>query len=310
MIHVSLQQEGAMASKQQLTTLLKRLQEDFESSIDASQQHIWNTQQIRKLLQSIDFLIPVLQPRQLTSNDIISFLIKHSYLSKVKFKTPRTETLYYWRKINEYELMPVLRPNGYYSHLSALYFHGLLGQEPKNIYFNHEQPARFPLRTNLEQARIDNAFQRQQRLTTARTLYDGKEYWLLNGKQTGNCGVISISTQDGIEVPIAGLERTLIDITVRPAYAGGVKSVLNAYRQAQPKISVERLKTTLYSLDYVYPYHQCIGFYIEMTGNYSKRAVQEFLSFKTLEYDFYLDYAIKEPLYSQKWRLYYPQTLN
>jgi hypothetical protein len=191
-----------------------------------------------------------------------------------------------------------------------MYFHELLDYEPNSIYFNHEQPAR-PLSTaSLEQSRIDNAFQKKQRLTTARTIYNEKEYWLLNGKQTGNYGVILIKLQSGIEIPVTDLERTLIDIAVRPAYAGGVNAVLNAYRSAQSKVSIDKLKKTLLSLNYVYPYHQSIGFYIEMAGNYANEASYEFLNYDTFKYNFYLDYEMKSPLFSKRWRLYYPRDLK
>ncbi len=65
---------------------------------------------------------------------------------------------------SKYELMPALRPKGYYTHLSAMYFHGLLNYQPQSLYFNHEQQARL-VTGNLEQSRIDNAFKKKQRLS-------------------------------------------------------------------------------------------------------------------------------------------------
>jgi predicted transcriptional regulator of viral defense system len=114
----------------------------------------------------------------------------------------------------------------------------------------------------------------------------------------------------GIGIPVTNLERTLIDIAVRPAYAGGVNSVLSAYRLAQPNVSIRKLKKALRFLNYVYPYHQSIGFYIDMAGNYTNKAIQEFLTYDTFKYNFYLDYEIKEKSYSEKWRIYYPQDLK
>src|SRR5215217_2039708 len=178
-----------MAAKEQRYPILDRFQEEMEKSLDASNKHVWGSQQLKQFLKTIEDIEPFLSMGYMTANDIIKFLIKKSRLTKVKFKTPRIETLYFWRNFNEYELMPVLRPKGYYTHLSALYFHELLDYEPKHIYFNHEQPARSPSVGELEQSRIDNAFHKKQRLTTAKTVFDGKEYWLLNGKQTGNFGV-------------------------------------------------------------------------------------------------------------------------
>lgn len=204
--------------------------------------------------------------------------------------------------------MPVLRPKGYYTHLSAMYFHNLLDDQPQSLYFNYEQQSR-PGTGNLEQGRIDNAFKKKQRVTKSRTKYDGKEFWLLNGKQTGDYGVITLKAFDNIDIRVTDLERTLIDVAVRPAYAGGVKSVLEAYRIAQPKVSVPKLLSTLRSINYVYPYHQSIGFYMEAAGNYTIENLNEFLNIRPLDYDFYLDYEIKSPAYSSRWKIYYPQDL-
>ena len=118
------------------------------------------------------------------------------------------------------------------------------------------------------------------------------------------------TTPSNIEVPVTNLERTLIDITVRPAYAGGVTSVIQAYRYAQSNVSIFELSKTLRSINYIYPYHQCVGFYMDIAGNYYDDDIKEFLNFKPFEYDFYLDYAIENPVYSQKWRLYYPENLS
>ena len=295
-------------AKKQLLTYLENSKEKVEAAIDSDAIRVCGPKYLRSFLRdskSLDFIFGVTTS---TADDMISFLLDKSHLKKVKFLTPRVETLYLWRNPNEYELMPALRPKGYYTHLSAMHFHGLLSYQPQCLYFNHEQRPR-PVAGNLEQSRIDNAFKKKQRVTTSRTKYDGKEYWLLNGKQTENYGVVSIKTVDNIQIAVTDLERTLIDITVRPAYAGGVKSVLEAYKSAQPKISIQKLSTTLRALNYIYPYYQSIGFYLESSGNYNLEDMQEFLNYQKFDYDFYLDYEMKNPAYSDRWRIYYPQDL-
>ena len=56
------------------------------------------------------------------------------------------------------------------------------------------------------------------------------------------------------------LERTLIDIAVRPFYAGGVAEVAKACEMAKNKeVSVNRLASMLTKMHFGYPYHQAIG---------------------------------------------------
>jgi predicted transcriptional regulator of viral defense system len=111
---------------------------------------------------------------------------------------------------------------------------------------------------------------------------------------------------EGEMIRVTDVERTLIDSTVRPVYAGGVFEVLNAYRLARPRVSVNKLAATLKKLDYIYPYHQVIGFYLEKTGVYKETSIALLQKFD-FKYDFYLTHGMKETAYSEKWRLYFPK---
>jgi hypothetical protein len=123
------------------------------------------------------------------------------------------------------------------------------------------------------------------------------------------CGVIEETLPDEAKpVRVTNIERTLIDIVVRPIYAGGVPAILDAYSRASGLLSLDRLVTTLDTLDYLYPYHQSIGFCLEHSGCYNAESLELFRSIPKM-YDFYLDYQMENPGYSNEWRLYYPQNL-
>ncbi len=96
----------------------------------------------------------------------------------------------------------------------------------------------------------------------------------------------------------------MIDIAVRPSYAGGVFEVARAFRAALDKISIPVLVATLRKLDYVYPYHQAVGFYLQRAGMDAPRL--EKLKGLGLNYDFYLANRMSGPKYDKDWRLFYP----
>ena len=54
-----------------------------------------------------------------------------------------------------------------------------------------------------------------------------------------------------------------------------------------------------------YPYHQSIGFLLERAG-LSEADLKKFLKLVT-DFDFFLDYGLKRPVYDAKWKLYYPR---
>jgi hypothetical protein len=131
--------------------------------------------------------------------------------------------------------------------------------------------------------------------------------FLLNGKNTNSLGVASIQSDTGGTIRVTNIERTLIDMAVRPFYSGGPVEVMNAFRNAMPRVSVPELKKMLIELDYVYPFHQAIGFYLQSAG-YSEEEIDQFRQIE-VRFDFYLAHAMNGIEYSSEWRLYYPQEL-
>ncbi len=189
--------------------------------------------------------------------------------------------------------------------MSALFLHGIIRKPPRFIYITSEQREKVAktLTSELEQDNIDNAFSKHHRQTNAKCSYKGIEITLLNGMFTNRTGVMNLSDK-----PTTSLERTLIDITVRPSYGGGATEVLKAFISAKDKIDADVLVSYLDRFDYTYPYYQSIGFYLEK-AEYNTLQIPKLKKRKKFV-DFYLDYAIEEPAYSKDWRLFYPKNLE
>ena len=79
--------------------------------------------------------------------------------------------------------------------------------------------------------------QRQSRLIY--TVFNSR-ITVLSGKHTARLEVDQTKSSSGEIVPVTSLERTLIDVAVRPAYAGGVSSVLRAFELARKRISTQK----------------------------------------------------------------------
>lgn len=244
-----------------------------------------------------------------TAHSFIRYLLKNSQLRETKFKFPsRTEIRYAWGEVSSLEVIQTLRPNSYFTHYTALYLHNLTEQIPKTVFLNTEQPAKKTTTTNLEQATIDRAFGNAVRQSRMCADLSDQRVCLLNGKFTDQLGVIDFAGPEGEKIRVTNVERSLIDIVVRPVYSGGVFQALNAYRAAAKVVSVNKLAAYLQKLQYVYPYHQAIGFYLERAGNYSQTAIDLMKKFE-IKYDFYLAYQIQDKGYSPTWRLFFPKGL-
>ncbi len=244
-----------------------------------------------------------------TLNKFIEFLSEHTKLSRIKFEFPyRPEIRYMWGDVSTYEVILTLRPDSYFTHFTAMFLHELTEQIPKTVYLNEEQQPKPHRVTTLTQTSIDSAFRRPVRVSSNVASYKDIKICLLNGMHTGKLGVIEGVGPQGEKIHLTDSERTLIDITVRPVYSGGVFEVLKAYRLARAKVSVNKLSAMLQMLNYAYPYHQAVGFYLERAGVYRDSSLALLRKFE-MKYDFYLAHAMKDRSYSEKWRLYYPKGL-
>lgn len=241
-------------------------------------------------------------PFSMSARRFIAELLKCTILKEYTFKfmsLPAPIHRYTWGDSDIYALTSHLFKNSYLCHYTALYLHNLTEQDPKAVYINNEQTAKPQNNIKLSQSGIDSAFSKPHRITNNVCMVDGYQIHLLSGKHTGNLGVVDSKYR------LSNLERTLIDITVRPYYSGGVFEVLKAYELARDSLSVSYLATLLNKIEYIYPYHQAIGFYLERAGyNPDQVAILEKYP---REFNFYLANNMEEMDFSEKWQIYYPK---
>jgi len=246
-------------------------------------------------------------PDYVVTDKFIEFLVAEAKLSVVPVisENYRSVTRYVWGKASPFAVAVSLRPNAFLSHGSAVFLHGLTNQIPRTIYINKEQSVKPRSGSPVIQENLDRAFSGQQRKSRYSFTHEGSTIILLSGKYTDRLEVGPVKVETGEDVDVTRIERTLIDIAVRPDYAGGIYQVLEAYRTAKDRISVSTLIATLKKLDYVYPYHQSIGLYMDRAG-YEENRTKRLLALGTT-LDFYLTYGIKDRMYDPKWRLFFPK---
>ncbi len=215
---------------------------------------------------------------------------------------------YAWGTPNPLEVAASIRaPKSYLCHSSALFMHKLLDRIPQELCVNYEQSAKPKPAVGLTQSSLDRAFQGKQRQSAFIFNHEARQIIVLSGKHTDGLAVQELPLDSGVKVRVTSLERTLIDVTVRPGYAGGIEGVLNAYRRALDAISVSKLVNILKQLDYVYPYHQAVGFYMERAGFQDK----QLSAFKALglNWDFYLAHGRRNTAFNSTWRIHHPKGL-
>ncbi len=216
---------------------------------------------------------------------------------------------YVWKEATPFELALSIKRKAYICQASAVFLHALTDIVPKTIFVNYEQSSKPPFNSSLTQESIDRAFAstQQRQSTLLYKIDDEYQAQVINGKNSGRLEVAELPTPYGKHLDVTRVERTLIDITVRPTYGGGVPQVLETYKAAKDRVSVVTLVAALKKLDYVYPYHQAIGFYMQRAGYEPKQF--ERLKKIGIHFNFYLAHGIKNKEFDPEWRLYYPAGL-
>jgi hypothetical protein len=279
--------------------------------LDRSRPRIWT---VRGVTADVAIHRETLRIPPTTKTDqVVEALVDAKVLDEVVLVSPSgypSKKRFARGNVSPYELALSLKPNTYFTHSTAVFLHGLTDRIPKTLYVNAEQSDKPAPSEPPTQASIDRAFSHAQRSSKYIFTYQTFKLVLLSGKHTGHLGVETVRGPNKEDLATTSLERTLIDITVRPTYGGGVEQVLEAFIGARERAKSKVMLDTLRTLDYAYPYHQAVGYYLERAG-YPASAVA---SFKKLpqEFDFYLAHALPESerTYVESWRLHVPRWLE
>jgi hypothetical protein len=279
---------------------------EIASYFTVTARDIWKTAEVSKVFNEERAAWSLAKSMAFT--DFLKKLLDAGILRKFEFPFPyRPEKRYALPAVPMLEVLQSIKPGAYYSHATAMAVHGLVDPQGQTIYINHEQ--RPHQRSELaDQPRIDAAFKSKARISSNVINLDGTAICMVNGMHTGQLGVITTTTTLHLGQPAAirvtGLERTLIDIVVRPSYAGGVERVLTAFRHARGRADTGLLLGTLDRLAYVYPYHQALGWYMDRAGY--PRAALERIAALPQPCRFYLAHQLEQPTYDDQWGVFVP----
>lgn len=250
-----------------------------------------------------------------TFEKFVNHLLKRSYLSFIE--VPEFNKIIYIWKENTltdeavYEVASAIKPRSYISHYSAMFLLNLTEQIPKTIYvtYDRESPINKQRNINLLQESIDNAFSKEKKKPRVVASFKGYDIVLISGTDSKKIGITNIKLFNGITIQVTNIARTLIDIVVRPELSGDVTEIAKAYSLAKNQVQIKQLKTYIKSKDYIYPYEQVVGFLMEYVG-YDADKVEEIHGMCKNIFSFYLGRNIKNPLFSEKWKIYYPKLLD
>ncbi|MBT0554884.1 type IV toxin-antitoxin system AbiEi family antitoxin domain-containing protein [Riemerella anatipestifer] len=262
--------------------------------IESIEYPVINSLEIKELITSIKNI----RGFKTKSRDFIKKYLLNEYLSQENLD--RFDIYLLKNKKNDiYDIASTRSRKAFFSFHTALSIHNLILNQPKQIYLTLERPTFVKSLSNLEQSTIDEVFSKPAKTTNNKRTYTIYSITLINGQHQNNIGIIPFRNYK-----VSDIERTLIDICVRPFYSGGVSQVLSIFNEVKSTMDTEKLFEYYRNMNFIYPYHQIIGFYLDKSG-YPKESYEKFLSLRT-DIKFYITYNILHKNFSEKWNLYYP----
>lgn len=210
--------------------------------------------------------------------------------------------------LNPYEIVKAMFSDGYFCNLSSIYYHSLTNQVPSSIYICHETISTKPKSSNkINNTAIRSAFLKPHRYTNYIFEFNQYEIIVVDRVKGSGYGVLDVHASGAIlpkHSRVTCIERALIDAVVSPHYNGGIVSVYAYFKSAHRKINLTKLVEIYRQLEFIYPYSQSIGFFLDKVG--SKHASAFYREFPPT-YTFFIDHDAKSSWsYDEKWKLYYP----
>jgi hypothetical protein len=233
-------------------------------------------------------------------------------------KSPKRKAMHVYSsvrldEIDPYDLATALLPGGYFCNLSAIYYHGLTNQVPNTVYWCQETSARRKGRSKQQvtDARIRAAYVKPSCHTSFVLKQGDHNLVIIERTRETDHGVVTVRRKQSpcpAGSRVATLERALIDAVVSPHYNGGIGSLCEYFRVAKGRLKTQKLLEIYRKLEFVYPYAQAIGFFMENAGMTDH--AEEVRRVYPPRQRFYVDHGAKSTwIYNERWMISYPKGL-
>lgn len=188
---------------------------------------------------------------------------------------------------------------------TALRFQGLTDYRNNVIFVSRELSDKGYYTNELNQSAVDKAFkQGMPRYSNNIGELDGKNYVFLSPKYSDCYEVITM--KNGVKV--SSINRTFVEMIINIHYFKTYTTIINIFRPLKEKLDIKKIYKFIEILNYIYPYFQCAGFYLEQIG-FTKDELIEFKK-SVSNLNFYTQKSKKEIvgedyLFNEYWKMYY-----
>jgi len=264
----------------------------------AKRLHFYSSMELRTLFKTIKEdkkLIPLSYSFDSFYKRLIEMGLKEFTISMdSKYLTRYT----FEKEIDVYELVRSFKKNSFFSMSTSLNLQGYSNYRNNFIFVSSELSEKIRYDdSELTQEAIDKAFVKPYRRTHSVGKYEDKNIVFLNPKYTKNYAVIEKKH------PLSSINRAFVEMIINVQYFRNSLEIIDTFIPLKKKLDIDEVFDIVEKFDLIYPYFQCVGYYLEHIG-FTKDELTDFKN-EVSELKFYTDKNQDVYKFDEYWNIYY-----
>lgn len=228
---------------------------------------------------------------KLLEDGLISYTVTFRDIQKIRYTLNK--------EFNIYDFAYSLENKSFFPMFTSLNIQGLSNYRNNFVFISRERKERNNfISRSLTQDAIDKAFTRNPRRTKAYDVINGYNLVLLESNNTEGIGIINYN---GYRV--SSINRAFIEIISNIHYFISPNNVINEFKIIKNKLDIDEILKIIEKFDFVYPYYQLAGYYLEEIG-FTKNELFKFYSKKS-DLIFYTIKNKKKYEFNEYWNIKY-----
>ncbi|MCT7563043.1 hypothetical protein [Aliarcobacter butzleri] len=180
------------------------------------------------------------------------------------------------KEFNIYDFVYSLEKNGFFSMFTSLNIQGLTNFRDNFIFISKERMKRVNFNSkDITQEAIDKAFTNKPRRTKAHDTIYNYNVVILESNNTQEIGIIKYKGYK-----ISSINRAFVEIISNIQYSKTPDDVIYEFKNLKDKLDINEIFNIIEKFDFVYPYYQLAGYYLEKIG-FLKEELSKFFNKKT-----------------------------
>ncbi|MCG3677853.1 hypothetical protein L5F07_01150 [Aliarcobacter butzleri] len=180
------------------------------------------------------------------------------------------------KEFNIYDFVYSLEKNGFFSMFTSLNIQGLTNFRDNFIFISKERMKRVNFNSkDITQEAIDKAFTNKPRRTKAYATIYNYNIVILESNNTQEIGIIKYKGYK-----ISSINRAFVEIISNIQYSKTPDDVIYEFKNLKDKLDINEIFNIIEKFDFVYPYYQLAGYYLEKIG-FLKEELSKFFNKKT-----------------------------